>query len=114
MTCGQPLQCLQGIRWPLARRLHSKFITISVSKNFRLILESAQREGPSAPGSKTIPEGAPNCLEGEFHDQGDAKWIVIRGPLRGHNPMGGHLAGRPIGCQGFGHPQGVFGGLSYY
>jgi hypothetical protein len=23
--------------------------------------------------------------EGEFHDQGDAKWIVIRGRLRGHN-----------------------------
>jgi hypothetical protein len=22
---------------------------------------------------------------GEFHDQGDAKWIVIRGQLRGHN-----------------------------
>jgi hypothetical protein len=24
---------------------------------------------------------------GEFHDQGDAKWIVIRGQLRGHNGM---------------------------
>jgi hypothetical protein len=23
--------------------------------------------------------------KGEFHDQGDAKWIVVRGPLRGHN-----------------------------
>ena len=23
--------------------------------------------------------------EGEFHDQGDAKWIVIRGKLRGNN-----------------------------
>jgi hypothetical protein len=22
---------------------------------------------------------------GEFHDQGEAKWIVIRGQLRGHN-----------------------------
>jgi hypothetical protein len=27
----------------------------------------------------------------EFHDQGDAKWIVIRRQLKGHNdmPMGG-------------------------
>jgi hypothetical protein len=25
------------------------------------------------------------CLVGEFHDQGDAKWIVIR--LRGHNDI---------------------------
>jgi hypothetical protein len=24
---------------------------------------------------------------GEFHDQADAKWIVIRGQLRGHNDM---------------------------
>jgi hypothetical protein len=34
---------------------------------------------------------------GKFHDQGDAKWIVIRGQLRGHNDT-------PF----------VFGGLSYY
>jgi hypothetical protein len=25
--------------------------------------------------------------EGKFHDQGDAKWIVIRRPLRGHKDM---------------------------
>jgi hypothetical protein len=24
---------------------------------------------------------------GEFHDQGDAKWIVISGPSRNHNDM---------------------------
>jgi hypothetical protein len=24
-------------------------------------------------------------FRGGFHDQGDAKWIVIRGQLRGHN-----------------------------
>jgi hypothetical protein len=24
-------------------------------------------------------------LASEFHDQKDAKWRVIRGPLRGHN-----------------------------
>jgi hypothetical protein len=45
---------------------------------------------------------------GEFHDQADAKWIVIRGQLRGHNdmPFGWPTPG--------GRPQGVFGGFSYY
>jgi hypothetical protein len=35
--------------------------------------------------------GAVEVASGEFHDQGDAKWIVIRGQLRGHNdtPCGG-------------------------
>jgi hypothetical protein len=39
---------------------------------------------------------------GEFHDQGDAKWIVIRRPLRVHNdiPFGRPTPGRPIGCPG--------------
>jgi hypothetical protein len=32
-------------------------------------------------------------VPGEFHDQGDAKWVVIRGQLRGHNDM---PFGRPI------------------
>jgi hypothetical protein len=38
----------------------------------------------------------------EFHDQGDAKWIVIRGPLRGHKdtPFGWPTHGRPIGRPG--------------
>jgi hypothetical protein len=31
--------------------------------------------------------------QGEFHDQGDAKWIVIRLQLRGHNDM---PCGRPF------------------
>jgi hypothetical protein len=33
------------------------------------------------------------CL-GEFHDQGDAKWIVIKGLLWGHNVT---PFGRPFG-----------------
>jgi hypothetical protein len=33
----------------------------------------------------------------EFNDQGDAKWIVIRGPLRGHNDT-------PFGRSTIGHP----------
>jgi hypothetical protein len=53
---------------------------------------------------------------GEFHDQGDAKWIVIRGQLRGHNdmPFGRPTPGRPIGRPGVGRSHGVFGVLSYY
>jgi hypothetical protein len=53
---------------------------------------------------------------GEFHDQGDAKWIVIRGQLRGHNdtPFGRPTPGRPISFPVVSCPQGVFGGLSYY
>jgi hypothetical protein len=50
---------------------------------------------------------------GEFHDQGDAKWIVIRGQLRGHNdtPFGRRTPGRLIGHPGVGSPNGVFGVL---
>jgi hypothetical protein len=38
------------------------------------------------------------CMLGEFHDQGDAKWIVIRGQLRDPNdtPCGQPTSGRPI------------------
>ena len=53
---------------------------------------------------------------GEFHDQWDAKWIVIRGLLRGHNdtPCGWPTPGQPIGRLEVGRPQGVFFGFSYY
>jgi hypothetical protein len=52
---------------------------------------------------------------GEFHDQGDAEWIVIRGQLRGLNdtPFKRPTPGRPVGHPGVGRPQGVVGGLSY-
>jgi hypothetical protein len=55
-------------------------------------------------------------LFGKFHDQGDAKWIVFRGQLRGHNdtPFGLPTPGHHIGRPGVGHPQGVFGGLGFY
>jgi hypothetical protein len=38
------------------------------------------------------------CREGEFHDQADAKWIVIRGLVRGHNdaPCGRPNPGHPV------------------
>jgi hypothetical protein len=49
-------------------------------------------------------------MYGEFHDQGDAEWIVIRGSLKGHNsmPCGQPTPGQPIGRPGVGHLQGVF------
>jgi hypothetical protein len=37
-------------------------------------------------------------MNGKFHDQGDAKWIVIRGQLRGHNDT--PTRGQPIGRLG--------------
>jgi hypothetical protein len=48
--------------------------------------------------------------------RGDAKWIVIRGQLRGHNdtPCGRPTPSWPIGRPGVVRPQGVFGGFSYY
>jgi hypothetical protein len=51
------------------------------------------------------------CYEGKFHDQGDAKWKVIRGQLRDHDytPCGRPTPGRPIGQLGVGR---IFGGFS--
>jgi hypothetical protein len=47
---------------------------------------------------------------GDFNDQGDAKWIVIRGQLRGHNVR---PFGRPtpstVSGPGVGRSSGVFG-----
>jgi hypothetical protein len=57
-----------------------------------------------------------SVIHGKFRDQGDAKWIVIRGQLRGHNdasfmrPTPGRLIGHP----GVGYPQGVINSFSYY
>jgi hypothetical protein len=53
---------------------------------------------------------------GKFHDQGDAKRIVVRGRLWDHNDMyfGRLTPGWPIGCLGVGCPQGMFGVFSYY
>jgi hypothetical protein len=59
----------------------------------------------------------PTRPAGEFHDQRDAKWIVIKGQLWCHNdtPFGRPTLGRPIGRPGgFGHPQSVYGVLHYY
>jgi hypothetical protein len=54
--------------------------------------------------------------KGECHDQGDAKWIVIRRPLRSHNnaPCEWPTPILPIGRLGVVRSQIVFGGFSYY
>jgi hypothetical protein len=54
-------------------------------------------------------EDVAHSVVSEFHNQGDAKWIVIRGQLRGHNdtPFGRPAPGWPIGRLGSGRPQGV-------
>jgi hypothetical protein len=65
--------------------------------------------------SKTLfGTGTVSPFWGEFHDQGDAKWIVIKRQLWGHNdtPCGQPVPGRPISLSGC--PLGVFGGFSYY
>jgi hypothetical protein len=51
------------------------------------------------------------CGMGEFHDQEDAKWIVIRRSLWGHNkmPCGWPAPSQPIGRPESGRPQGVIG-----
>jgi hypothetical protein len=68
--------------------------------------------------NKAVPMDKEICFKliGKFHDQGDAKWIVIRGQLKCHNdtPFGRPTPGRPIGRLVVGRPQCVFGGLSYY
>jgi hypothetical protein len=41
--------------------------------------------GPSV-SQHVVDEAAEEVfVSGKFHDQGDAKWMVIRGQLRGHN-----------------------------
>jgi hypothetical protein len=53
-----------------------------------------------------------NFVLGEFHDQADAEWIVIRGLLRGHNDT---PCGRPTpGCPGIGCPYGVSSGFIWW
>jgi hypothetical protein len=53
--------------------------------------------------------------EGEIHDQGDAKWIVNRRSLWGHNdmPCGQPAPSRPIGHLGSGRLQSIMCSLSY-
>jgi hypothetical protein len=53
-------------------------------------------------GTSLIISQSDQLPDGKFHDQGDAKWIVIRGKLRGHNntPCGRPAPSRPIGRQG--------------
>jgi hypothetical protein len=65
----------------------------------REALDSSQ--GELAEGGSTIRRMMNG--QGKFHDQGDAKWIVIRGQIRGHNdtpyqPPGGWPPSGRIWC----------------
>jgi hypothetical protein len=59
----------------------------------------------------TLVRSRDRVVEGEFHDQGDAKWIVFRQQLKGHNdtPCGRPAPGRPVSHPGSGPLQGVSG-----
>jgi hypothetical protein len=59
--------------------------------------------------ARTNPQPDPGA-EGEFQDQGEDKWIVIRGMLKGHNDT---PFGRPTPSWPIGHLGGVIGGFSY-
>jgi hypothetical protein len=98
------------------RKKLSKDTEIHRADNVRIMQENVmlikgyKQAGPYGMGN-------PRGVEwGEFHDQGDVEFIVIRGQLRGYNdtPLGQSTPGRPIGHPGVGRPSGVFGGLSYY
>jgi hypothetical protein len=58
--------------------IHSGFM-------LRYTRDKCREEGPGGrwEGNYITLQFSTNKVE--FHDQGDAKWIVIRGQLRGHN-----------------------------
>jgi hypothetical protein len=74
-------------------------------------LEGALSETVVAYALPRPKPGSPRSVHvnGKFHGQGDAKWIVIRGQLRGHNDTlcGGPAPSWPIGRPGSGRPQGI-------
>jgi hypothetical protein len=84
-----------------------------------MVLDGEKRD-PMQIGSPIFPAGnakiKSETVIGKFHDQGDDKWMVIRGQLRGYNdtPFGRPTPGRPFGCPVVGRSQGVFGGSSNY
>jgi hypothetical protein len=65
------------------------------------------RDGPRV---EKVPLG--HHHQGEFHDQGDARWIVVRRSLWAANQVAN--PSRPVGRPEVGHPQGVMGGFIYY
>jgi hypothetical protein len=83
-------------------------------KYFVKKVEASKDEG-SKTNDSAIPKGEVIEEGGEFHDQGDTKYIVIKRLLWGHNdpPCRRPAPDRPIGCPVVGRPQIVFGGLSY-
>jgi hypothetical protein len=86
---------------PLPPILHWLVAALSLTQ----VRGGGRRGSSDCPPPPREQEAVP--ARGEFHDQGDAKWIVIKGQLRGHNHT-------PFGRPGVGRPSGVFGGFSYY
>jgi hypothetical protein len=82
-----------------------------------VVLDGDERD-PMHIGSPILPAGnakvKSETVIGKFQDQGDTKWIVIMGHLKGHNdtPFGRPKPGRPFGRPVVGCSQGVFGGSS--
>jgi hypothetical protein len=60
----------------------------AASKTYKMTTKTAKRKTDVVTSILPPKKRFRNCIpEGEFHDQADSKWIVIRGPLslRGHN-----------------------------
>jgi hypothetical protein len=83
------------------------------NESLELEYESFETKSDSESRSDDLPtDDRPDDLpadggsEGDFRDQADTEWIVIRTQLRGHNdtPFGRPTPGRPVGRQGVGRP----------
>jgi hypothetical protein len=85
---------------------------IQASKDSFCHLHRSTSETSTTSQSKSISRPSqPSSATGEFHDQGNAKWIVIRRLLCVHNntPCMRPSPGWPIGRLGSVRPQGVIG-----
>jgi hypothetical protein len=80
-----------------------------------VVFTAEHREARSGfAGDRWVEQGDGSVFlddEGEFRDQGEAEWIVIRRSLWGHNdmPFWRPTSGRLIGSPWSGRPQGVIG-----
>jgi hypothetical protein len=79
------------------------------SKGLKILIHTKFQEyedGHPSPNQKESEAGKRAGDSGKFHDQEDAKRIVIRRQLRGHNdtPFGRPTPGRPIGRPAVGRP----------
>jgi len=87
----------------LFQSLNSKHTSVNLYKYFYSYVCKRR-------GTEKREEMGKIYIMGKFHDQGDAKWIVM-----GHNdtPFGRPTPGRPIGRPEVGCSQNVIGVFSY-